>query len=561
MKRVRLHLLNIIVTTMTLLACNQEPAPLDPNRVDVYNHAYDNLKISEIEGKYSTHTYKDYSRYSMYTYLGYPSSYTPSVGNAKILVVPVWFNDSTEYIALDHRENVRDDIRKAYFGTEEETGWESVKTYYYKDSFGRLNIDGFVTDWYETNKNSSDYYSNYNSTQYLLYDVCNWAKENIEDYSSYDCDKDGFLDGLVLIYACYDQYGLYYVKNKNNVDNMWAYTSRLLDQNQRSLINPGVNDFFWASYDFLYGTKTEAQRAYVKERTGSGVYGTGDLTDCTVDSHTFIHETGHLFGLNDYYDYSGVASPALGFSMQDYNVGAHDPFSRFALGWAKAIIPTETCRIRVKPIEESGEFILLSPEFSGSAFGEYIALELFTPDGLNEHDCTYTYDGRPHPNIKYGVRMWHVDSRLYRVDRVNSWTGVPTKGHMADNMEEGSIIDATANSTYLVGSNNRAVNYAGSYDYKQLQVIRNGYEMYDEEGNLIEETTRRGYYITDDDFFQTGDYFTVHNYRSQFVEDEALNNGNELGWAIYFDEVSEEGMTVTCIKEFLKPQNKTTDAK
>ena len=114
------------------------------------------------------------------------------------------------------------------------------------------------------------------------------------------------------------------------------------------------------------------------------------------------------------------------------------------------------------------------------------------------------------------------------------------------------VTEATSNTTFVEGYGDRAINLAGSYDYKELQVIRNGYRMYDENGELISSTSRRSPYIVDSDFFQTGDYFTVHNYRSQFVEEEALNSGNELGWSIYFDEVSESGMTVTCIKEFLK---------
>lgn len=522
---------------------------IDPNRVDTYNHEYDDLEISTIEAQYSTYTYRDYAKYSLYTFYGYPMSFAPSLITAKFLVVPIWFTDSTDYIKLDHRDNVKEDIRKAYFGSEEETGWESVKTYYEKDSFGRLRIEGMVTDWYETDEESTAYYTDNYMTELLSYRVCNWAKENVEDYASYDTDKDGFIDGLVLIYACYDQIGLYLEKQKNEAGNMWAYTSRLIDPNQKNLDSPGINDYFWSSYDFIYGSDNSEQMAFTRERTGLGSFGNGDTSHRLIDSHTFVHETGHLFGLNDYYDYSGLASPALGFSMQDENVGAHDPYSRFALGWSKAIIPTETCKLRVKPMEESGEFILLSPSFDGSAFGEYLAIELFTPTGLNEADCKHTYDGRHHPTIEYGVRLWHIDSRLYKVISINPFTGEVVRGRMANSVTDGYIVNATSNSSYIEGYNTRAIDYAGSYDYNELQVIRRNYDMYDENGNLIVDTSNRSYHITNDDFFQAGDYFTLHNYRSQFVETDTLNCGKQLGWSIYFDEVNENGMTVTCIKE------------
>lgn len=56
----------------------------------------------------------------------YALSATPSIGKAKLLVIPIWFTNSSKYIASDKKEQVRSDIETAYFGTEEETGWNSV---------------------------------------------------------------------------------------------------------------------------------------------------------------------------------------------------------------------------------------------------------------------------------------------------------------------------------------------------------------------------------------------------------------------------------------------------
>ncbi len=52
----------------------------------------------------------------------YALSATPSIGKAKLLVIPVWFTNSSKYIAVDKKEQVRSDIQNAYFGSEEETG-------------------------------------------------------------------------------------------------------------------------------------------------------------------------------------------------------------------------------------------------------------------------------------------------------------------------------------------------------------------------------------------------------------------------------------------------------
>ena len=55
---------------------------------------------------------------------------------------------------------MRQNIQKAFFGTESETGWESLKSYYSESSYGKLNIDGTVTNWY-TPKNNEAYYAEY----------------------------------------------------------------------------------------------------------------------------------------------------------------------------------------------------------------------------------------------------------------------------------------------------------------------------------------------------------------------------------------------------------------
>ena len=73
----------------------------------------------------SGRSYKQYFSRSEYTL-----SCSPSLGSTKLLVIPVWFTDSDNYISTSKREQVREDIQKAYFGSNEDTGWRSVKTFY-----------------------------------------------------------------------------------------------------------------------------------------------------------------------------------------------------------------------------------------------------------------------------------------------------------------------------------------------------------------------------------------------------------------------------------------------
>ena len=76
--------------------------------------------VNPIQKTKFDYNYKDYSKHCFLD-----NDYTPSVGNPKLLVIPVWFTDSEACITENHKEDVRKDIEMAYFGTREETGWHS----------------------------------------------------------------------------------------------------------------------------------------------------------------------------------------------------------------------------------------------------------------------------------------------------------------------------------------------------------------------------------------------------------------------------------------------------
>ncbi|MCQ3035747.1 MAG: Ig-like domain-containing protein, partial [Bacilli bacterium] len=266
------------------------------------------------------YNYEDLTDHSIYAIDAIPSK-----GNPKMIVVPVYLSDSANYVPESRKASVRADIEKAYFGTNEETGWRSVKTYYEEESFGRLHLDGVVTDWYNYNLSSKNV--GQDQTTQIVSSVASWFKQNNPStYKDYDTNGDGYLDAIVLIYAAPD-----YSTSGSSNDNLWAYCY-WMQQNPGTATNPVPNVFFWASYDFMYS----------RSDTNSGGYGGGDTSHCNIDTHTFIHEMGHIFGLNDYYDYNKGYSASGGFSMQDYNVGGHDPFSKMALDWIEPYVPTDT---------------------------------------------------------------------------------------------------------------------------------------------------------------------------------------------------------------------------
>ena len=383
------------------------------------NNGYSYRSVStpppgDTEAHAASYTYMDYVKASMTNI-----SATPSTGDVKLLIIPIWFRDSNDYIAETYKEAVRSDIQTTYFGSNEETGWRSVKTYYEEESHGALTMTGTVSEWRSINQSSSYYYKDQDGptgrTANLVKESVNWYFNNhsTESRQDYDSDGDGYLDGVMLIYAAPD-YSMLGLSDDNS--NLWAYCFWVQDTSLKNTTNPGVNAFFWASYDFMYSVSK------ARERTGDthSRYGNGDTSFCNIDSHTYIHEMGHMFGLEDYYDYSRYKyTPAAGFSMQDMNVGHHDPFSSFSLGWGKAYVPIETTVINLQPFTKTGEMIILSPSWNSynSAFDEYLILEYYTADGLNEFDTHHQYQasiGKKYPtgSLLPGIRLWHVDARL-----------------------------------------------------------------------------------------------------------------------------------------------------
>lgn len=481
-------------------------------------------KQEEISKTTIQETYTDLNKKSYYE-----TDDCPNNGNPKLLIIPIWFTNSSTFIKNDtYKANVKSDIEKAYLGTSADVGWRSVKTYYEELSSNKVSLRGTVADWYSVNMSSTNCDGD---------DTVDIVKEASDYYFSthpsdsrrnYDTDGNGYLDGVILIYGAPD-----YQKYGNN-DNLWAYCYWCQESSWNSTSNPGPNVFFWASYDFMYGSNKASSRA------GSSYYN-GDTSHCSIDTHTFIHEMGHVFGLDDYYDYSDYGyKPAGGFSMQDYNVGSHDPFSVMALGWANPYIPTNTTTIQIKPFQSSKDIILLTPSWNSrnSAFDEYLLLELYTPTGLNEMDCTYRYDSSyPQGPSSTGIRLWHVDARLAYVN-YSSWAG-PIVGLTKSNVEMGM------SNTYNDGTSATEpyLSPLGStyYDFNLLQLIRND----------TSDTYKPNYVIGNGDLFTNGSSFNMTTFASQFKKSGKLNSGTSLGWSFSVS-ISGSGdsavATVTCTK-------------
>ncbi|MCR5308658.1 MAG: hypothetical protein K6E21_00915 [Bacilli bacterium] len=445
----------------------------------------------------------------------------PKSGSPKMLIIPVKFNDSNAYISK--YDNVKDDIETVFFGNSSSIGYESVRTYYEKESFNKVSLTGTVSDWYECGK-SSFQIENSSTVEKIKNNAIEWYFSNnpTDDRKSYDLDNDGYLDGVVLVYGSPD----YVTGDLGNLcSHMWASVSSSTGITGNTS-KPVACGYMWVSYDFLYPTKDKARNRTGKSEYAYSAYVNSKMGFLSYDPFTFIHETGHMFGLSDYYSYTESERFYAGdANMQSASLLTHDPYSLMLFGWANPYIVDDEATITIGGFVDTHDFIMIKGSSSAvnSPFDEYILIDLYTPTGLNKFHAV------DHPSIRGtggtlddlsfpGIRIWHVDARLS--DR--------NKGYGVDYLTN----DPTSSGATYIADNSLGSYTSHSYDgYVELTQIRN-----DPTKKLIDLSyNRKG------DLFQTGDTFDQDVFYKQFANGTKLDNDSSLGWTIKVDLIMHTG--------------------
>lgn len=319
------------------------------------------------------------------------SGITP-IGEANVLIIPINFTDYT----ISNEDLARLEI--AFFGTSEETGWESVKSYYAKSSYGKFNFNGRILEPFQTNRASTYYAKKYNSGIDADYEIIKAVLEYYDDtidYSEYDNNNDGYIDGLYFIYATPSWYGDN-TGSVNDSDLWWAYVYQYYTDEIETYDGVEANYYLWAGIDFI-------DEAFIDD-------GYSDV-NINVNAVTYIHETGHMLGLYDYYDYKEGKGPEGGLGgadMMDYNVGDHNSFSKIMLNWVTPLVVSgKSTTVTLASFTESGDVVLVSPNWHNTYFDEYFLIEFYTPTFLNEAQV-----GQNGLYSIYGIRILHVNATI-----------------------------------------------------------------------------------------------------------------------------------------------------
>ena len=294
----------------------------------------------------------------------------PTKGTVKVPVFLVEFPD-----APHDPSQTPTDVQAKMFGNGiiGDYPYESLKNYYQRSSYNQLTITGDVYGWYPALHERS-YYLSMGSPQgrIALINEILQAYDNQVNFAEYDADHNGKMDALFIKWAGAD----------NGWGNFW-WASMSTDSSPITIDGVKPYKYVWSWYS----------------RPDGGAY------HPQVD----IHETGHLLGLPDYYDYDPSTGPQGGlggWDMMDYNWGDHNAFSKYLLGWIDpVVISSGTQEIPLPPsgTTASDNAVVIMPGAVPDSFGEFFLVQYRERGSGNDPGA-----GSP----GNAVWIWHVDSTL-----------------------------------------------------------------------------------------------------------------------------------------------------
>lgn len=295
----------------------------------------------------------------------------PSSGSPKVLVMMV---DFAEY--PHQASQTQADVQNKFFGTGNPAyhPYESLRSYYQRSSYGALNIEGAVLGWYRAT-NSRSYYQNLGDgpgQEALMMEAINYFDAQGHDFTQYDNNNDGRIDAFFIKWT--------------GPDNGWA-------------------NFWWA-----YQWEWHSNPGFRVDGKSMGAYVWSWIARPTGEAfspHVDIHETGHLLGLPDLYDYNDSVGPRGGvgnLDMMDGNWGDHNCFSKFMLDWLEpTTIASGDLTLTLNPTGTSQDCVLIMPgAVPGEIFDEYFMVQ-YRRRSTGNDPLNYPTDG---------LVVWHIDSTL-----------------------------------------------------------------------------------------------------------------------------------------------------
>ena len=458
-----------------------------------YQGIIENIDIEFIEkGNYSSY------------FESHPYQNTKAIGTVKSLVIPLVWNDQKDM----KKDEILQSIKTSLGNVIEENG--NIITYDYENpskftlseymnisSYGKLQVNSFVTGWYESEYNYDDI-RDFAPEDVYVESIVNWAINtynlNIKDF---DYDNNGVIDSIIILHTGENHKYDSYVQASWAGAVRWTFHNQTIDENYDYIISandPKFVNAITSSISFIYD---EEENYSVENAT----------------SLTLIHEFAHNFGIVDYYSLNDENDVLGNYDMQTNNVGDWNAFSKYAVGWIEPTLINQddfangnTITYTLEEFVENGNVLLIPAKnynYNGTPFDEYIMVELFAPKKLHEFDSV-EYE----LNETVGVRIYHVNSSMRVVEHLE----------------------------YNVGNHEYSGAKSNDYGSQIIELIQKG------KVNEFQDNDYSNNRLSSEDFFYAGDSFDVSEY-DDFFYNGMMDSGDEFGYiinikSIYLDETT-----------------------
>lgn len=325
----------------------------------------------------------------------------PKKGKRKVLALLIEYPDLKANYTKEQFQNMMN--QPGYKGT------GSFRDFYLQNSFGQLDISVDVMGWYMADNNYAYYGNNKGNgaVRPLIAKAIDEAEKEGADFSQYDNDKDGLLDGIIIVHAGPG------AEVGPQTQFIWSHRSNL------------------GSYSRRYDGTTIGDYMINPETRGT------IASPRMIEIGVYCHEFGHILGLPDLYDTddNNGTSRGLGnwclMASGNYNNSEKTPsslsaFCKYQLNWVTAVNISVEGMYNLKPAASDSIIYRINTPVSK----EYFLLENRQFVGFDSK-----LPGK-------GLAIWHIDDSLYSKTWLRGWNSVnATEEHKGVDLEEADGYD------------------------------------------------------------------------------------------------------------------------
>ena len=282
----------------------------------------------------------------------------------------------------------------------------SVSKYYYKESYGKLNITYDVYEWRTLSAQTYNWYGTGNNAFQFLLDTMQLfgTGANAIDFTQYDSDNDGRLDGVIMLHAGYAG------------EEMGAGSIR----SQTRIFAQSTNYSIQGKY---YGNVAIVNEITEPMTCSNYVNFNSYPTDCRGKVLTTVHEFAHVLGLPDLYQLSPQGAQ-VGMGLGDITMMAQhdrypqhpinlDAWSRYFFGWITPTIIEDGMdgNYLINSIDTNSEAAYILKDNSKMNLREYFIVtnRYISSSSSNQDKWLFGGSSGALYNVNGGLEILHVD--------------------------------------------------------------------------------------------------------------------------------------------------------